>query len=278
MSTQPVITLKSAADLSATEIADCYALIARTGFFFEPGYLESAHLARNPTMILAHQNGRLVGVQSYSFYQTETPFRRRKMPFLYGGISFQDSTVVGRGIAHRMSVSYMRHTLGPFWMLRSYAFLFRTPNPKLMQIMGLQHKLYLPNSHRLTQTLIRFAREFAQRERAIRYMIDDQLVVHTPDDERTPTEITEQWPLFYRASQESFNRLAFDLNLIVQEEGRLYLTDNYLLVLGRSSRVELLKAIWKLGSRWLSKRLGASTVSTLPERAGAYADTHSLQS
>ncbi|WP_460969158.1 hypothetical protein [Spirosoma migulaei] len=264
MSSSMVITLKPATDLTADEIADCYALVARTGFSVEPGYLESAHLTHNPTMVLAHQNGRLVGLQSYSLYRCKTPFRRRAMPVLYGGLAFQDTTAVGRGIAHQLSVSYMRHAFGPFWPLRSYAFMLRTPNPKLMQIMGLQHKLYLPTSNELTQTLIRFAREFAQKERGIRYTIDDRLVVLTPDEERTPTEITNQWPMFYRASQESFNQLAFDLKLIVQEDGRQYLTDNYLLVLGRSSRSQLLKAVWKLSWRWLGKRLGIGSQPLSP--------------
>lgn len=255
MASSIVITHKPAADLTADEIADCYALIARTGFYFEPGYLEAAHLIHNPTMVLAHQQGRLIGIQSYSFYKLHTPFWRRKIPVLYGGIAFQDQSGVGAGIAHRMSTSYMRYALGLFWPLRSYAFLLRTPNPKLMQIMSLQHRLYLPTSTELTPELVQFARDFARNVRSIWHTIDERLVVSTPDNERVPTDITEQWPMFYRASQQSFNQLVYELDLVRQEAGRQYLTDNYLLVLGRSSRVKVLKALWWLTRRWLRKRL-----------------------
>lgn len=254
-----IISFKSAAELSATEIADCYALIARTGFPFRPGYLESAHLVHNPTMVLAHLDNALVGIQSYSLYEVKTPFRRRKMPFLYGGIGFQDMGAAGRGIAHTMSARYMRFALGPFWLIRPYAFLFRTPNPKLIQLMGLQHRLYLPTDKSLTQTLIRFAREFVQKERSVQYPIDDRLVVLPPDEERAQTDITEQWPLLYRASKEPFNQLAVDLNLIAQADGRQYLMGNYLLVLGQSSRSQLMKAIWELGCRWMGKHYKLAT-------------------
>jgi hypothetical protein len=251
-----VITLKPANTLSDAEIADCYALIARTGFPFAPGYLEMAHLIHNPTMVLAHQDGQLIGVQSYSFYRTQTPFRHRKMALLYGGIAFQDTAAAGRGIAHRMSVRYMQHALGIFWPLRSYAFLLRTPNPKLIQFMSLQHRLYLPTQKELTPILTRFVRDFVQNVRSIQYPIDDRLVVLPPDGERVNTDITDQWPLLYRASEESFNQLAYDLNLIAQTDGRHYLQGNYLLVLGRSSRIQLLKASWKLSRRWINNRLG----------------------
>ncbi|MBD2705058.1 hypothetical protein IC229_30815 [Spirosoma sp. BT702] len=252
-----IISFKPAAELSPTEIADCYALIARTGFPFPPGYLESAHLVHNPTMVLAHLDGVLVGIQSYSLYKIKTPFRRRNIPFLYGGIGFQDMTAAGQGIAHHMSARYMRFALGPFWMIRSYVFLFRTPNPKLIQLMGLQHRLYLPNNNRLTQPLVQFAQDFVRKERSIQYPIDDRLVVLPPDEERTQTDITEQWPLLYRSSKTSYNQLAFDLNLIGQANGRRYLMGNYLLVLGQSSRIQLLKAAWKLGRRWVKKQLGS---------------------
>ncbi|GAB3953493.1 hypothetical protein GCM10028805_37320 [Spirosoma harenae] len=252
------ISIKPAAELTAAEIADCYALIARTGFPFRPGYLESAHLVHNPTMVLAHLDGALVGVQSYSLYTMQTPFRRRKIPFLYGGIGFQDMVAAGQGIAHHMSARYMRFALGPFWLIRSYAFLFRTPNPKLIQLMGLQHRLYLPNNNRLTQPLVRFAQDFVRNQRSIQYPIDDRLVVLPPDEERSQTDITEQWPLLYRSSKVPYNQLAFDLNLIGETNGRQYLMGNYLLVLGQSSRIQLLKAAWKLGRRWAKKHLGST--------------------
>ena len=265
MSFLPVIILKPAADLNAAEIADCYALIARTGFPFKPGYLESAHLVHNPMMVLAYQNGQLMGVQSYSLYRLQTPFQHKKMAFLYGGIAFQDPSAAGRGIAHRMSVSYMKHALGIFWPLRSYAFLLRTPNPKLMQFMGLQHQLYLPTDETLTPGLTQFVRDFVQNARSISYPIDDRLVVLPPDEERTQIDITDQWSLLYRASEESFNQLAFDLNLIAQTGGRHYLMGNFLLVLGRSSRIQLVKAAWKLSCRWLGKQVSLFVPTPLPE-------------
>lgn len=254
MSSSVTITLKPAADLTPSEIADCYALVAQTGFRFQPGYLESAHLVHNPTMVMAHQAGRLVGIQSYSFYHQQTPFRRQNIPFLYGGIAFQDSTAAGRGIAHQMSVRYMRHVLGPFWPLRSYAFLMRTPNPKLMQLMGAQHQLYLPTNGTLTPALIDFVRDFVRQKRSIQYPIDDCLVVRPPDAERIQTDITAQWPLLYRSSQDAYNQLAFYLQLIGKTDDQYQLLGNYLLVLGRSSRSLLMRSGWTYYRRWLSKR------------------------
>jgi hypothetical protein len=248
------ITLKPAVELTATEIADCYALVARTGFPFKTGYLESAHLVHNPTMVFAYQNGRLIGVQSYSLYQIQTPFSRQSMPFFYGGIAFQDADAAGRGIAFQMSTSYIRYALGPVWPIRSYAFLLRTPNPKLMHILSRQHQLFLPTDSTLTPTLTEFVREFVRKERSIQYPIDDRLVVTPPDAERVQTDITDQWPLLYRASSEPFNKLAFDLNLIAEIDGHYHLMGNFLLVLGRSSRSQLLKSIWSTGRWWLRKQ------------------------
>lgn len=137
MSSPITITLKSTPDLSSTEIADCYALAAQTGIYLKAGAIKSFHLIYNLTLVQAYQAGRLVGFQSHSLYQVQTPFRRKNLSLIYGGLAFQDAEAAGQGIAHRMVGHYMRSILGPFWPLRDYAFIIGTVNSRLIQLMGI---------------------------------------------------------------------------------------------------------------------------------------------
>ncbi|MFD1143606.1 hypothetical protein ACFQ4C_20935 [Larkinella insperata] len=257
MGSSVTITLKSGSDLTVEEIADCYSLINRTGFLMQTGVLESKHLVHNPTMILAHQNGRLVGIQAYSLFQLPTPFRRKEMAFIFGGLAYQDARIAKKGMARRMAKSYFRHILGPFWAFRDYAILTGTVNPRLIQFMGIQHHLYLAFDNTLTPSLFNFVHEFLRQYRPNNpYPISDQLVVFPSGGLLSRSDISQQWPLMYRASQEKFNKLAYDLQLIERVADRHYLTGNFLWVLGRSSRHQLLKGSWKLATWWLRKHLG----------------------
>ena len=255
MSLPVTITSKPATELTPAEIADCYGLIAQAGIVSPPGMIESVHLAHNPTVLLAHHQGRLVGFQTLSAYQVQTPFRRKKMTLIYGGLALQDMGAAGRGIAYRMATRYMRDILGPFWVFRDYAVLFGTFNPRLIQLLGMQHQLYLPTDQALTPPVIQFVKDFVRQKRANPHPINDQLVITSTNPILTRSEITPQWPRLYRASEERYNQLAYQLKLIEQTDGRHYLVGSALLVLARSSRSRLVKSSWPLARKWLGKRL-----------------------
>lgn len=254
--TSPItITSKPASHLTSAEIADCYSLISPAGILVPPGMIETVHLVHNPTVLLAHQQGRLVGFQTYSCYQVQTPFRARKLTLIYGGLALQDIQAAGQGIAYRMARRYMRDILGPFWPLRNYAILVGTFNPRLIQLLGMQHRLYLPTDPGLTPSVIEFVKEFVRQKRANSHPINDQLVMTPVTPTKFRNEITHQWPRLYRASEDRYNQLAYHLKLIEQTDGRHYLVGKALLVLARSSRSRLVKSSWTLTRKWLDKRL-----------------------
>lgn len=255
MNAPVTVTLKPGNDLTAPEIADCYELIAHSGFPFPPGVLESVHLVHNPMMVLAHQDDQLIGLQAYSTYQVQTPLKRKEMTLIYGGLGFQHPGTAKQGVAQRMVFHYMRHTFGPFWPVRSYAIMLGTHNPRLIQLLGTQHQLYLHTDNTLTPSISRFVQDFVRQKRSNPFPINEQLVV-SPGAVWAKVEITEkQWALLYRSPDEKFNQMVHDLNLVEEIDGRRYLVGKYVLVLGHSSRSRLLKAVWKNGSRWVRKRL-----------------------
>lgn len=255
MSSPVTITSKPATELTPAEIADCYGLIAQAGIVSPPGMIESVHLVHNPTVLLAHQQGRLVGFQTHSCYQVQTPFRRKKMVLIYGGLALQDMGAAGQGIAYRMASHYMRELLGPFWALRDYAVLIGTFNPRLIQLFGRQHQVYLPTDQPIPPVVVDFVKDFIRQKRSISHPISDELVVSPVIAPLTKSEITPQWSRLYRASEERYNQLAYRLRLIEQTDGRYYLVGNMLLVLARSSRSQLIKASWRLARNWLRNRL-----------------------
>lgn len=260
MTSSITVTSIPASELTPTQIADCYGLVAQAGILAQPGVLESVHLVHNPTVILAHQQDRLVGFQTFSFYHLQTPFRRQKLGLIYGGLAFQDVQAAGRGIAYQMARRYMRDKLGPFWAWRDYAVLVATINPRLIQLLGMQHRLYLPTDDTLPSSVIQFIREFARQQRSNPHPISDQLVISPISPIHLRSEITHQWPQLYRASEERYNQLAYELKLIEQTNGCHYLVGNSLLVLARSSRSRLIKSSWTLTRKWLSKRLRVAKV------------------
>ena len=256
MTSSLTITSKPASQLTSAEIADCYRLIAQAGILAPPGMIESVHLVHNPTVLLAHHQGRLVGFQTHSYYQVQTPFRARKMPLIYGGLAIQDVQAAGQGIAYRMVSRYMRELLGPFWPLRDYAVLVGTFNPRLIQLLGLQHQLYLPTDESLSPSIIAFVKEFVRQQRSNPHPISDQLTMSPLTPTQFKNEITPQWPQLYQASADRYNQLAYQLQLIEHTDGRHYLGGNALLVLARSSRSRLVKSSWSLTRKWLAKHLG----------------------
>ncbi len=226
------ITLKPALDLKAHELTALYDLARRTGFPLADNYIESAHFVHNPTVVMAHKNQQLLGFQSYNIYQLRTPFFRGRVPFIYGGLAFQDYALAGRGLAYRLSRYYMRQTLGRFFFLRRYAFAIRTPTPRLMQILGVQHRLVHFKNDLLTPDIVQFALHFVRNVRHITDPIDDRLVVQKAP---TKADITDQWERLFKASDEQFNQLAYAADLVHVEDDRYYLTGRFLLLLGHSS-------------------------------------------
>lgn len=234
------ITLKAAVDLSPGDVFALYELAFRTGFPFERGYLEKAHFEHNPTVVMAHQGDQLVGFQSYNTYRIKTPFFAKRVPFIYGGLAFQDGAVAGRGLGYRISRYYMRQTMGRFFFLRQYAFAIRTPTPRLMQILSVQHQLVHFKNGRLTPDVLQFAQQFVRTVRRFSDPIDDRLIVH---GKPIQVDISRQWAHLFRASDMSFNRLAIEADLIRVDGDRHFITGNYLVLLGHSSWRQFLRSL-----------------------------------
>ncbi|MEZ0484089.1 hypothetical protein [Fibrella aquatica] len=234
------ITLIPASDLSPEEVDTLYELARRTGFPLESGYLERAHFEHNPTLVMAYRNSRLVGFQSYNMYRLKTPFFQRQVPFIYGGLAFQDNSVAGRGVGYRLSRYYMQHTLGRFFFLKKYAFAIRTPTPRLMQILSVQHRLVHFKNGRLTPDVLQFAQQFVRHIRRFQNPLDHQLVVHTKP---LCANISDQWPTLFRASDDYYNQLAYEAGLVKAVGEKRFLTGNYLVLLGHSSIRQLLRSL-----------------------------------
>lgn len=234
------ITLKPALDLKAHELCALYDLARRTGFPLANNYIESAHFVHKPTVVMAHRNSQLLGFQSYNTYKLKTPFFRGEVPFIYGGLAFQDYALAGRGLGYRLSRYYMQHTLGRLFFLRRYAFAIRTPTPRLMQILGVQHRLVHFKNDLLTPDIVQFALQFARNVRHITDPIDDRLVVQTPP---TKADITDQWERLFQASDNVYNQLAYEADLVHIDADRYYLTGRFLLLLGYSSWQRLLQSL-----------------------------------
>jgi hypothetical protein len=234
------ITLTPADALSSAQIAQLYALAERAGFAFERNYFERAHFVHKPTLVMAYLDEQLLGFQSYNLYMLETPFFKGVVPFIYGGLAFQDDKLAGRGLSYRLSLFYVRQTLGRFFFLRRYAFAVRTPTPRLMQILSVQHQLVHFKNGLLTPEVVQFAQRFAQSVRRINDPIDNRLIVQAKP---TQLDITDQWPTLFRSTDESFNQLAIEADLIRVTDGRYYLTGKYVLVLGYSSLRQLLLSL-----------------------------------
>lgn len=234
------ITLKPALDIKAHELTALYDLARRTGFPLADNYLESAHFVHNPTVVMAHRNRQLLGFQSYNIYRLRTPFFRGRVPFIYGGLAFQDCALAGRGLGYRLSRYYMRQTLGQFFFLRRYAFAIRTPTPRLMQILAVQHQLIHFKNGLLTPEILQFALQFVRNVRRFDYPIDDRLVVQ---GDPAHADISDQWARLFKASDDTYNQLAYEAGLVRVEGDRYYLTGNYLLLLGRSSLRQLLHSL-----------------------------------
>ena len=226
------ISLKPAKDLTPHELTALYELARRTGFPLANNYIETAHFVHNPTVVMAHSGEQLLGFQSYNTYRLQTPFFRRMVPFIYGGLAFQDYALAGRGLGYRLSRYYMQHTLGRLFFLRQYAFAIRTPTPRLMQILAVQHQLVHVKNGLLTPDVLRFALHFVRNVRRFDYPIDDRLVVQ---GEPVHADISEQWPRLFEASEEPYNQLAYEADLVRLEDGHHYLTGKYLVLLGHSS-------------------------------------------
>jgi hypothetical protein len=238
------ITLTPSDALTPTQIDDLYALAERAGFRHGRGTFEKTHFVHRPTLVMAYANGQLLGVQSYNTYLLQTPFFRGKVPFIYGGLAFQDNTLAGRGLSYRLSRYYMQQTLGQFFFLKKYAFAIRTPTPRLMQILSVQHQLVHFKNNLLTPDVARFAQDFLTNVRRVSDRLDARLVVR---GEPTPTNITAQWPTLFRATNNYYNQLAEEADLIQLEAERQVLTGNYLLLFGYSSLRQLLRSILTLG-------------------------------
>lgn len=234
------ITLKPAGDLSTDEVQNLYALARRTGFPLDHGYLEKSHFEHKPTVVMAHQGEMLVGFQSYNTYRLKTPFFRKPVPFIYGGLAFQDNAVAGRGLGYRISRYYMQHTLGKFFFLKNYAFALRTPTPRLIQILSIQHKLIHFKNGMITPDVYQFAQQFVRHVRRFKDPLDERLVVHTRP---ICADITAQWPTLFMATDEYYNQLVYEADLIRVDGDKRFITGNYLILLGHSSFRQLIRSL-----------------------------------
>lgn len=214
----------------------------QVGFAADGAYLKTTHLSHSPTIVMAHRDGQLLGFQTYNLYRLQTPFFRTKIPFVFGGLAFQNNQLAGRGLSYRMSRFYMQQTLGRLFFLRRYAFAICTPTPRLIQIMAVQHQLIHFGNGLLTPTIVQFAQQFMRDVRRINDPIDNRLVIH---GKTTATDITAVWPTLFRASNECYNQLALDAGLIEQQGTIFSLTGKYLLLLGRPSARQLLQSLKK---------------------------------
>ncbi|MEZ0538745.1 hypothetical protein [Fibrella arboris] len=233
------ITLQSAENLSAEEVINLRELAQRTGFPLEKAYLKTAHFAHNPTVVMAHQDKRLVGFQAYNMYRLKTPFFRHPVPFIYGGLAFQDATVAGRGVGYRISRYYMQQTLGKWFFLKQYAFAIRTPTPRLIQIMSVQHKLVHFKNNRITPEIYQFAQQFVKNVRRFQDPVDERLIVHSKP---IRADITEQWDTLFEATDDYYNELVYQAGLIHRDGSKRFITGNYLLLLGYSSLRQLVRS------------------------------------
>jgi hypothetical protein len=240
------IILTPADALSSAQTDELYALAERAGFRHERGYFEKVHFIHRPTLVMAYAEGRLLGFQSYNTYLIRTPFFRGNVPFIYGGLAFQDHALAGRGLSYRLSRFYMQQTLGRFFFLKKYAFAIRTPTPRLMQILGVQHRLVHFKNGQLTPDVVRFAQKFLTDVRRANDRYDERLVVSA---EPTCTDITAQWPTLFRATDVYYNELARDADLIRADGERYWLTGKYILLMGYSSTKRLIQSFFKGVSR-----------------------------
>ncbi|MEZ0610299.1 hypothetical protein ACAW74_17420 [Fibrella sp. WM1] len=236
------ITLTSADELSPTQIGALQTLMQQAGFAVDGAYLQNVHLAHSPTIVMAHRDGQLLGFQTYNLYRIQTPFFKGKIPFVFGGLAFQDNQLAGRGLSYRMSRFYMQQTLGRLFFLRRYAFAICTPTPRLIQIMSVQHQLIHFRNGLLTPAIVQFAQQFMRDVRRVNDPIDDQLVVHGKPVE---ADITATWATSFRASKDDYNKMAFDAGIIRQKGDQFLLTGNYLLLLGRTSALHMVQSFRK---------------------------------
>ncbi|WP_041258077.1 hypothetical protein [Fibrella aestuarina] len=212
----------------------------QTGFAVDEAYLKNIHLSHSPTIVMAHRDGQLLGFQTYNLYRMQTPFFTGRIPFVFGGLAFQDNQLAGRGLSYRMSRFYMRQTLGRLFFLRRYAFAVCTPTPRLIQIMAVQHQLIHFRNGLLTPAIVQFAQQFMRDVRRVNDPIDNQLVVQGKAME---ADITATWPSLFRASDDDYNKLAFEAGTIRQANNQFFLTGNYLLLLGRPSTRRLVQSL-----------------------------------
>jgi len=133
----------------------------------------------------------------------------------------------------------MQHTIGRFFFLRKYAFAIRTPTPRLIQILAVQHQLVHYKNDLLTPDVLQFAQQFVRTVRRFQDPVDNQLVVHCSP---ICADISSQWPTLFKATDEYYNELVYEAGLVRVEGEKRFITGKCLLVLGHSSIRQLLRS------------------------------------
>lgn len=198
-----------------------------------PDHLEKNHINKhNPLFYILKVDGEVTAFQSFLHFYMKTPFKSRKIPIIYIGLSYRKRISRAKGFAKNIAADYLRKILGPFFYFKSFIFITFTVNPKLFDRLNLFFPSFYPNlSQPQNDDILIFLHDFYYTCLNYDIKIESNLTsnIFSFDERRN---ITSDWNQLYKARRTIVDQYFIEHGIIEKEGEEYFLTGNQVHLIG----------------------------------------------
>lgn len=196
-------------------------------------HIKKNHLSRlNAMFYVVFEGKEICGLTSYSTSFIKHPMTGKKVFISVGGISYKNKNNPIKNLARIISVAHMKKYLGHFWFFKTILGVGKTVNPRLfVQFDSFFPILYPSTSKKDNSIWQHFLSEYLSLVENHPIVLNENLI----DKQQflgPEVDITDDFQTYYTSKNESVNNFFFENEIFIKREGRIYLTNKSLVLLG----------------------------------------------
>ena len=177
-------------------------------------------------------SGKVVAYNYFHMTVSRTPFMAEALPVIHFGSSYKHPQLRGVNVIWDLGRHYANHKLGRFWFLKKFVGLSRTINPRVVEYwFELFPEVHPQPGEDIATDIHDFNRDYHAKYLDMEILLDKcPYSVHpfTQPGE----DFTEMWNKKYHSRRPEMNRFILDYEMVKYSEGRYYLTDRLVHLVG----------------------------------------------
>ncbi|WP_291722128.1 hypothetical protein [Bernardetia sp.] len=220
------IIAKKGTELSEKELQQITNIAQKANPAFPDNYITHFHIERyNPIFYMHKLEGKTVAVQAFFNRKLKTSFHQKPLEIIFVSVVFKDTEADHyiKNFAKKGNILFLKRTLGQFWFLRKFLFIFQTYNPKAIErISPAFYEVYPKIDMPVSEKVYDFVRSFIDNHlKSDEIELSDYLIRKNKFD--VPVPITEVWKSAYQSKSEKLNAFFMQHEIISKKNTSYFL-------------------------------------------------------